>query len=204
MQACLDQSETVATTRASRRLDAIWDLSFEALLIVDTTRRYVRVNPAAEELLGASRETILRTRVETFTPPNFLDRLDDFWDELEERGDVAGVYLVQRGDGSNRWVEFRARTELETEQHIVAARHSLRGRRHLSGPVGGPDAQRLTDRQRQVLQLAAEGLPTREIADRLVVSANTVRTHLDNIYERLGVGDRAAAVAAGFRMGLIE
>jgi two-component system nitrate/nitrite response regulator NarL len=62
----------------------------------------------------------------------------------------------------------------------------------------------LTERQREILQLTAEGGSAAEIAERLQLSAETVRSHLHNLYERLGVTDRAAAVAEAIRHGLIE
>ena len=65
-------------------------------------------------------------------------------------------------------------------------------------------ARTLTPRQREVLQLAADGRSGREIADALVVSAGTVKTHFQNIYEKLGARDRASAVAMGLRRGLID
>lgn len=56
----------------------------------------------------------------------------------------------------------------------------------------------LSGRQREVLRLVAEGYSNAEIARRLFVAESTVRKHLENIYERLGVGTRTAAVAAAF------
>lgn len=61
----------------------------------------------------------------------------------------------------------------------------------------------LTARELQVLQLVADGQSGPRIAELLVVSATTVRTHMKHIFEALGVDDRAAAVAAGIRRGLI-
>lgn len=65
-------------------------------------------------------------------------------------------------------------------------------------------ASPLTGREVQVLQLVADGCSGPEIAERLVVSPTTVRTHMKHIFARLGVDDRAAAVAAGIRLGVIE
>ena len=61
----------------------------------------------------------------------------------------------------------------------------------------------LTPRELEVLDLAAAGCNGPMIAARLVVSAATVRTHFEHIYEKLEVRDRAAAVAKAMRLGLI-
>ena len=58
------------------------------------------------------------------------------------------------------------------------------------------DADILTPREREIIRHVAAGLTNREIAGQLVVSTNTVRSHLDHIYEKLGVHTRTAAVAA--------
>jgi DNA-binding CsgD family transcriptional regulator len=63
--------------------------------------------------------------------------------------------------------------------------------------------QHLTERQLRVLTLAAAGNATPQIAAELGLSASTVRTHFDHIYEKLGVVGRAAAVARALRLGLI-
>jgi two-component system, NarL family, nitrate/nitrite response regulator NarL len=67
-----------------------------------------------------------------------------------------------------------------------------------------PEAPLLTDREQQVLELIAAGLTAPTIAGRLEISATTVKTHLAHLYEKLGVSDRAAAVAEGMRRGLLE
>jgi DNA-binding CsgD family transcriptional regulator len=54
----------------------------------------------------------------------------------------------------------------------------------------------LTDREHEVLELVAAGKSNAEIAAELVVAQGTVKKHLDNIYAKLGVGSRTAAVAA--------
>jgi two-component system, NarL family, nitrate/nitrite response regulator NarL len=66
---------------------------------------------------------------------------------------------------------------------------------------GRPD---LTPRESEVLHMIAEGLSAPEIARRIHLSPTTVKTHLHTLYEKLGVSDRAAAVAEGMRRGLLE
>ena len=60
----------------------------------------------------------------------------------------------------------------------------------------------LTERQQAVLRLAAQGLSNAEIAEWLVISARTVRAHLQQAYRKLGVNDRSGAVAWAIRAGL--
>jgi DNA-binding NarL/FixJ family response regulator len=62
----------------------------------------------------------------------------------------------------------------------------------------------LTRRQRQILQLYADGHPTTAVANRLGLSAETVRTHTKGILARLAARDRAHAVAIGLRGSLID
>ena len=62
-----------------------------------------------------------------------------------------------------------------------------------------PREPSLTERELDVLALVAEGLTNRQISGRLFISPATVRTHLEHIYEKLGVRTRAGAVSAAFR-----
>jgi len=77
----------------------------------------------------------------------------------------------------------------------VAARLMTRVRTPSTGP--------LSQRELEVLELVAAGSTNREAAARLFISEATVKTHLLNIYTKLGVGDRAAAVAEAFNRGLL-
>lgn len=70
----------------------------------------------------------------------------------------------------------------------------------------GADSGRpwLTDREREILVLVADGLTAPGIAARLHLAPGTVKTHLSHLYEKLGVSDRAACVAEAMRRGLLE
>lgn len=68
----------------------------------------------------------------------------------------------------------------------------------------GEERPILTAREREVLALLAEGLSGPQIAERLIVALPTVKTHQARLYEKLGVSERAAAVAEAMRRGLLE
>jgi DNA-binding NarL/FixJ family response regulator len=61
----------------------------------------------------------------------------------------------------------------------------------------------ISDRELEVLSLIAQGRSNREVAAELFISEATVKTHLLHVYDKLGVNDRAAAVAVGFQRGLL-
>ena len=173
----------------------LWSSSFDALAVVDDQRRYLDVNPATEELFQAPARSIMRKRVDDFTAPLFRDPLKHLWRQLEHRGQLQGPYEMRRADGVPALIEFRAVRQRTGREFVIVARKIVRR----------PDAgrMRLTPRELEVLQLAADGSSTRVIADQLVLSPSTVKTHFEHIYEKLGVRDRTAAVAAALRGGLI-
>lgn len=69
--------------------------------------------------------------------------------------------------------------------------------------LAAPSAD-LTTREQEVLALLAEGLDQREIAERLVISAKTVGSHIEHILSKLGVRSRAQAVAIAYRDELVS
>lgn len=102
-------------------------------------------------------------------------------------------------------------------EFLESVRDALEGEMVLAGPPSewvGAIAEglerrheietRLTEREREVLTVAAEGLTAREIATRLGVRERTVTTHLGRIYGKLGVGSRVAAIRAAAGSGLVS
>jgi DNA-binding NarL/FixJ family response regulator len=67
-----------------------------------------------------------------------------------------------------------------------------------------PTTTPLSKREREILQMVANGSTTKEVARDLGISPHTVKTHLERIFEKLGANDRAQAVAIAIRTGLVQ
>jgi len=106
---------------------------------------------------------------------------------------------------------------IDPVEFLQALRRASQGEMVLATPasssvgqiVEGIDRRReaevkLTDREREVLVVAAEGLTARQIATRLGVRERTVTTHLARIYGKLGVGNRLAAIRMAAKSGLVS
>jgi len=87
---------------------------------------------------------------------------------------------------------------------VVVAREPRAGSR-LSGALDhdAASAPVLTRREREILALLADGFGNKQIAARLGISTNTVKTHLELLFDKLDVSSRAEAVATGVRRGLL-
>jgi DNA-binding CsgD family transcriptional regulator len=120
---------------------------------------------------------------------------------------------VQQAEDRAEKYRAAGRDDLEAAERLAAqkaragaerARFNAQRLRRRDEPGALSDAPSLTPREMEVLSLASHGLTYAEIAEQLAVSPTTIRTHLENIYPKLGVSDKAAAVAAALRHGLIE
>ena len=124
-------------------------------------------------------------------------------------------YVLQslRAGAAGYMLKDSATAELELALQAV-----MRGESYFSPPISKqmvegyvqrvgaeqPAADHLTPRQRQVLQLIAEGLSTKEIAYRLELSVKTVETHRAQLMERLQIRDIAGLVKYAIRSGLVS
>jgi PAS domain S-box-containing protein len=184
----------------------MFQTALEGFLVVDDARRYVHVNEPAAKLLGAPAEEVVGRTVGDFTPPELMPALERIWAEFERRGAMQGPYEVLRGDGTRVLVEYRGLRNFGPGRHLIAAREIAAPQVQVAGVrvTMRQDGASPTVREREVLQLAARGHSTREIAEVLSLSSATVKTHFQRAYEKLGVRDRASAVAECLRRGLIE
>jgi two-component system, NarL family, nitrate/nitrite response regulator NarL len=114
--------------------------------------------------------------------------------------DGAAGYLTRNADARELCDAItavaRGQTVLSRELQGCVA-EEIRRRAPRARPV-------MTERESETLGLIAEGLSAPAIGDVLHLSTATVKTHLQHIYEKLGVSERAAAVAEAMRRGLLE
>lgn len=113
----------------------------------------------------------------------------------------ASAYLSKEADGEEiiTAIEAAARGETILGPEVQTGLAEQIRRRAESDAL-----PRLSEREHEILQLIAQGLSAPDIADRIHLSTATIKTHLQHLYEKLGVSERAAAVAEGMRRGLVE
>jgi DNA-binding NarL/FixJ family response regulator len=73
----------------------------------------------------------------------------------------------------------------------------------LMGQMRRPPHEALSNRELEILKIVARGATNKEAASQLFISEATIKTHLLHVYEKLGVNDRAAAVATAYERGLL-
>jgi DNA-binding CsgD family transcriptional regulator len=164
-----------------------------AMLLADDARRYVDVNEAACALLKVSREALLASDVDAFTPVALRGHVPALWDRFLSQGSMHGVYELSDGSGGLLRVTYIAIARVLPGRHLSCL---LTGRQ--AGTSGA-----LTARERDVVALAAQGLTSRAIAETLSVSRATVETHFRGAARRLGARNRTHAIALALTRGEI-
>jgi len=117
---------------------------------------------------------------------------------LTKDADAATIAEAIRAAAAGRSVMDGA-----VQARLVAALPAAATADHDHSQLVGESLSGLTSREVEVLSLVAEGKSNREIARQLVVSEATVKTHIKHLLGKIGVRDRAAAVAYAYRHGLV-
>jgi DNA-binding CsgD family transcriptional regulator len=189
-----------------RTLRRIFEHSRVPMVMASGRGRFVDVNHPARRWFRLSRVEMRTFAIGDRTPAHPGGVMEQAWSRLLDAGSASGTYPVCASDGSRVDLLYRGVAHIMPGLHLIAFAPA-------DWPVsefpeitdGGPGSSAaLTPREIEVLALAADGFNGPDVAQELSISHATVRTHLANIYEKLGVGNRAAAVAKGMRLGLIE
>jgi two-component system nitrate/nitrite response regulator NarL len=195
----------VAVRGQADKLKSLFDQSPVPMAILDGRRRYVDVNGPLRLLIRLSQSEVRGYRLGDLSPPGERPTVDAIWARLLDSGFVTG--RRQYGpDGDRVDTVYYALANVLPGLHLFAVVPAGWSEDELGGTGDqGADADHssLSAREIEVLQLAADGLSVSSIAAAMFISPFTVKTHLSNIYEKLEVSCRAAAVATGMRLGLI-
>jgi DNA-binding NarL/FixJ family response regulator len=115
----------------------------------------------------------------------------------------AAGYLVKEAASSELGIAVLAVARGESYLSTAVSAHLIADYARLA-KAEVPPADPLSPRQREVLRLVSEGLPTKAIAKRLGISVKTAETHRAQMMERLGIHDVASLVRYALRTGLID
>jgi DNA-binding NarL/FixJ family response regulator len=179
-----DGARAVELARSARPDVVLMDIRMPVMDGLEATRRI-----AADELLAGVRVLVLTTF-----------ELDEYVFEALAAG--ASGFLLKNPVELLRSVRVVADGEALLSPSVtrrLIAEFTTRPR-----PAGPPvELAALTDREREVMALAATGLSNEEIAERLVVSPATARTHVSRAMVKLGARDRAQLVVFAYQSGLV-
>lgn len=186
------------------QLRSLFDRNDLPMVTFDDERRYRDANRPARLLFRKSLEEMRALRIEDLAPPGAVDT-EHVLDSLLESGYATGDYVMGFEDGSELPIVFWTLAHALDGMHVSVFLPADWSEQELLGAAhGGGEHPALTERELEVLQLAAGGSSGPQIAERLAISPTTVKTHFENIYAKLGASDRAAAVATALRVGLID
>jgi DNA-binding NarL/FixJ family response regulator len=115
----------------------------------------------------------------------------------------ASGYLLKGAELAELELAIRTVSRGETYLTPAVAKYAVDAYRNKSGEPSSPLA-RLSGRQREILQLIAEGCTTKDIAQRLTLSVKTVETHRAQLMERLEIHDVPGLVRLAIRVGLVH
>ena len=187
-------------------VERLVNTSLFPMFTADGERRYVDVNRPARLLFRRTLAEMRELRIDDLTPPDGMKILERAWHQLITTGTVHGHYEVGFPDGSRLDVVYWAISFPLRARHLIVFTPATWSEEELSqsAEAGANLTIGLTPRELEVLRLAARGNSAAGMAEELVIGESTIKTHLANIYAKLGVSDRSAAVATAIRLGLID
>lgn len=190
------------------------DHSPAPIVLCDEDRGFREANAAARLALRLPLERLRRLQIDDVTATDHIPTMFADWDRLTHTGFAASRHEVSLPDGGRFGVSYHALAGAAPGVHLIAF-----------APADWPDDELITDadlsvvmastnptglkapltrREREILGLAANGATDQTISELMWVGLSTIRSDFDEILDKLGVPDRAAAVARSMRLGLID
>jgi DNA-binding NarL/FixJ family response regulator len=168
VRTCASFGDALGYLRKEKISLAVLDLSLQGVVIPSQTEDAGEANLEGYQLLAATRENAIPTIVVSGIT------------ETEEIERVYTDFTI------SAFIEKRAFDRAVFRRVVAETKQNHQSQSELGA---------LTDREREVLELLAQGLTNKEIAERLVITTNTVKRHLKAIFEKLNVHTRSAATA---------
>jgi PAS domain S-box-containing protein len=204
----------VTLRESEERFRVAFDTAAVGMAFVALDGRWMKVNQALCELVGHDRGELLTRTTDEMTHPHDLDADVELAGKLLV-GEIP-TYLREKRfrhkDGHVVWVELAMSLVRDSSGRPAYFVSHIRDIRDRKGPgdaaprVGQRQARRpaLSPREREVLELLADGLTSAEAAARLSVTEETVQTHVRRSMSKLNARSRTQAVAAAIRRGLLD
>src|SRR4051812_5935342 len=180
--------------------------SRNAMVLLDDRRQVLDANAAFVALVGRGRTELLGRRIASLVKDGPL-LSDREWRDSLAQGRFAGEATLQHADGSAVAVQWGATTEVATGRRlvlVVALSTSRWGSRFRRVEHAEPEGAVLSRRELEVVRLVALGESGPEIAAKLHISHDTVRTHVRNAMTKLGARSRAHLVAKAVGRSLVS
>jgi PAS domain S-box-containing protein len=191
------QGLEAARVRSQNPFGMLFRHAAEALILTDEDACIEDANGSACDLFGLSADELRGRTLFEFTTPNRIGPLEALWRRVRAEGYASSDSEILAQTGVTHRVELRAKADFIPGRHLVRIRDADSFQSERSA---GP---RLTSREREVFHLLALGLNTSEVAVRLVLSPNTVRTHVQNGIGRMEARNRVQAIAIALKRGEI-
>ncbi|BFU90525.1 MAG: Oxygen regulatory protein NreC [Nitrospira sp.] len=161
----------------------LMDIAMPGLNGLDATSRIVKESPTTRVILLS------------------MHANEEYFQQALEVG--ASGYLLKGAELAELELALKTVARGETYLAPAVAKYAIKAYREKSDGPSGP-LMRLSMRQREILQLIAEGQTTKDIAQRLNLSVKTVETHRSQLMERLDIHDVPGLVRFAMRVGLIQ
>ncbi|MBS0184017.1 MAG: response regulator transcription factor [Nitrospira sp.] len=161
----------------------LMDIAMPGLNGLDATSRIVRESPTTRVILLS------------------MHANEEYFQQALEVG--ASGYLLKGAELAELELALKTVARGETYLAPAVAKYAIKAYREKSEGPSGP-LMKLSMRQREILQLIAEGQTTKDIAQRLNLSVKTVETHRSQLMERLDIHDVPGLVRFAMRVGLIQ